>query len=270
MRVSSETLSIIRIARCADLSDALDSMGLQDRYQMAPNMRPLFGGIRFAGYAHTQEFTISDVRMPALSAKDFLMKQYAPIEKGGYNVFDTPGVNSYSGGADEVLVIDAKGLVGGILGSENIMNYMNNGCLGAVIDGTLRDSPEAILQCSPVFSTVRSYVHPMGRLRIKSDNAPIVCAGASVRPGDIVCADDDGVLCVPAECADEVAERAYIIQFFDRISRRRNYMNKNIPFDESVELLPVRGKYSEILRLVNAYLPSQDYRTLFEMIARLD
>ena len=270
MKVSKATLELIRLARCADLSDALDSMGLQDRYTMNPNMRPLFPGIRFAGYAHTQAYRPSDIRMPYLTKKEFMLLQYAPIEKGGYNALTAPGVGSYAGGPDEVLVIDAQGLTGGILGSENAMAYVNKGCVGMVIDGTLRDSPEAILQQSPVFSTVRSYIHPMGRIRIYSDNEPIVCAGAIVKPGDIVCGDDDGVLSVPAEHADELAERAYVVQFMDRISRRRNYMRKNMPFDETVELLPVRGKYSEIMKIVEIYMPDENYGPMGELISKLD
>jgi hypothetical protein len=58
--VSKETLEILRSVRTSDISDALDSMGLQERYQMDPAMRPLYFGIRFAGIAHTAEYEIID------------------------------------------------------------------------------------------------------------------------------------------------------------------------------------------------------------------
>ena len=49
MTIDAETLAVARTVRTSDLSDALDSMGLQERHQMEPRMRPLFPGIRFAG-----------------------------------------------------------------------------------------------------------------------------------------------------------------------------------------------------------------------------
>ena len=238
MAVSKKTLDLLKLARCADICDALDSMGLQDTYEMALNMRPMFPGIRFCGIAHTQEWEKTDRKMPAMSYEDFEKLQYAPIEEGGYSAYKKPGVGSYEPQKDDVLVIDAKGLRGGILGSENTMRYMNNGVVGFVIDGTMRDTPESIMQGSAVFATVYSYTHPEGRLRIKSDNEPIVCAGVRVCPGDVIVADDDGVVVVPQDIADEVAYRAYKIQQIDRANRRANYEALGRAFDETVELLP--------------------------------
>jgi hypothetical protein len=49
--IGTETLRIARTVRTSDVADALDSMGMQERFQMDPAMRPLFAGIRFAGLA---------------------------------------------------------------------------------------------------------------------------------------------------------------------------------------------------------------------------
>ena len=49
MPISKETLAVLRSVRTSDLADALDSMGLQQRYEMDPAMRPMYAGIRFAG-----------------------------------------------------------------------------------------------------------------------------------------------------------------------------------------------------------------------------
>ncbi|MCL2665292.1 MAG: hypothetical protein FWE82_06740 [Defluviitaleaceae bacterium] len=232
-----ETLEIIRRQRNADLCDALDSMGLQDRYEMDTAMTPLYDGLRFAGFAHTMEFCKTDRRMPRLSYEDFDRLQYAPVSQGGYNFQNIDEIPYYQPAPDEVLVIDAKRLRGGILGSDNTLAMQLKGVAGFVIDGTLRDTPECLLQKTPCFYTVRSYTHPMGRLQLVADNKPIQCAGVYVRPGDIISGDDDGVLVIPRELAAETAGRAYKIQQKDRIGRRKKYELLGLPFDETVELM---------------------------------
>ena len=238
MAISEKTMELLKLARCADVCDALDSMGLQDTYEMALNMRPLFPGIRFCGIAHTQEWDYYDRKMPAMTYDEFDKLQYASIEDGGYSAYLRPGVKRYEPKPGEVLVLAAQGSRGGILGSANTLDYMYKGVVGMVVDGTMRDSTESIMQKAPVFSTVRSYTHPDGRIRIKSDNEPCVCAGVLVRPGDVVIADDDGVIVVPQDIADEVAVRAYKVQQKDRVDRRRFYESLGRPYDETVELLP--------------------------------
>ena len=74
----------------------------------------------------------------------------------------------------------------------------------------------------------------MGRIGPVSDQQPIVCAGVVVRPGDVLIADDDGVVVVPQAIADEVARRAELIQTKDRPGRRAGYEALGIPVDDSV------------------------------------
>lgn len=238
MGVTKSILDLYQFLRCADVCDALDSMGLQDRYEMLPAMRPLFDGIRFAGIAHTQEFDHYDLKMPLMSYDEFDKKQYLQVEEGGFSSYERPGVTGYGGKPGVVLVIAAHGARGGVLGSENTLKYMHRGIVGFVIDGTCRDSTECILQRTPAFCTIRAATHPMGRIRIRSDNEPVVCAGVQICPGDMIVADDDGILCVPWNIVGEVGWRAYKIQQKDRVNRRRNYENLGRPLDKTVELLP--------------------------------
>jgi len=90
----------------------------------------------------------------------------------------------------------------------------------------------------PVFSKGISYIHPMGRLKGRSGDRPVVCGGVMVCPGDVICADHDGIIVVPARYADEAAYRSYRIQQKDRHSRRRNFQTAWLPIDEIGELLP--------------------------------
>lgn len=238
MAISKKTMELLKIARAADICDALDSMGLQDIYEMSRNMRPIFPGISFCGIAATQEWEKTDRKVPYMSYEEFERLQYAPIEDGGYNPYRKPGVESYEAKPGDVVVIAAHGLKGGILGSENTMKLMNQGVVGFVLDGQMRDTPESINQKAAVFATSCSYTHPMGRIRVKSRNEPVICDGVRVCPGDVIIADNDGVIVIPQQYADEVAYRAYKIQQNDRRSRRANYEDAGKEFDETVELLP--------------------------------
>jgi regulator of RNase E activity RraA len=57
-----------------------------------------------------------------------------------------------------------------------------------------------------------------------------------VEPGDVIVADDDGVMVVPQAIAGEVARRAKLIQDRDRPGRREGYEALGLPPDETVEL----------------------------------
>ena len=229
VEVGQETLQVLRSVRTSDISDALDSMGLQERYQMDPDMRPLYFGVRFAGIAHTAEYDMIDRPLKPVSYEEFDKRQYA---KGPEGLWREAGP---WGGPDQVLVIDAKRTEAGILGSANTLQGRIKGVVGFVIDGTCRDSHECVIQKTPVFCTVRSPAHPMGRIGPVSNNQPITCAGARVRPGDVIVADDDGVMVVPQEIADEVARRAKLIQDKDRPGRRGSYEKLGLPLDETVQ-----------------------------------
>ena len=229
MTVSRETLAIFRSVRTSDATDALDSMGLQERYEMDPQMRPLYFGIRFAGIAHTAEYDLIDRPLPEMSYDEFDERQY---KEGPDGLWHEAGP---WGAPDELLVIDAKRTRAGILGSHNTLAGRAKGVVGYVIDGTCRDSCECVIQKTPVFCTVRSPAHPMGRIGPVSDNEPIVCAGVQINPGDAIVADDDGVVVVPQDIADEVARRAKLIQDKDRPGRRALYEQLGLPLDGTVQ-----------------------------------
>ena len=228
MPVSKETLAILRAVRTSDVSDALDSMGLQQRHEMDFAMRPLYLGIRFAGIAHTAEYCLMDRPLRAMSYEEFDERQYKAGPEGLWHEAGPWGA------PDEVLVIDAKRSRAGILGSANTLGGRISGVVGYVIDGTCRDSYECVVQKTPAFCTVRSPAHPMGRIGPVSDNKPIVCAGVRVEPGDVIVADDDGVVVVPQGVAAEVARRAKLVQDKDRPGRRRSYEALGLPLDDTV------------------------------------
>jgi len=171
--VHGETLAVFRSIWASDVTDALDLMGLQELYEMDPEMRPLFSGVKFAGTAHTAEYDPIDRPLKSMSYEEFDELQY---KEGPDGLWHAAGP---WGAPDEVLVIDAKRTRAGVLGSHNTLSGRVKGVVGYVIDGTCRDSYECIIQRTPVFCTVRSPAHPTWRIGPAPDNPPIVCAGAA-------------------------------------------------------------------------------------------
>jgi 4-hydroxy-4-methyl-2-oxoglutarate aldolase len=82
------------------------------------------------------------------------------------------------------------------------------GAIGCVIDGAVRDTHELRRLAFPTFATGCSPADSYGRDEVVEHGGPVRCGGVLVCPGDLVVADDDGVVVVPRALEDEVIERA--------------------------------------------------------------
>ena len=94
-----------------------------------------------------------------------------------------------------------------------------------MIDGGCRDSYETNLEKANVCCTTRTFTHAYGRVTFGGTNLPVNCAGVQVKPGDSVCADDDGVLVIPFERAEDVIQFARM-QLADDIKTRGDHYEK--------------------------------------------
>ena len=110
---------------------------------------------------------------------------------------------------DEVIVIEARGTrKAGTLGDILALRAQANKAAGVVTDGAVRDYEEVKRIGLPVFS---QGPHPsvLGRKHVPWDSdITIACGGAAVQPGDIIVGDDDGVLVIPRDIAEEVVDAA--------------------------------------------------------------
>lgn len=103
------------------------------------------------------------------------------------------------------------------------LSCLNKGIAGVVIDGAVRDIDEIREQELPVFASsfVPNASDPKGFGEI---NAEIVCGNQTVRPGDYIVGDDNGVVVIPKERAYEIARRAKEVEktekrLYDEIRR---------------------------------------------------
>jgi regulator of RNase E activity RraA len=73
-----------------------------------------------------------------------------------------------------------------------------------------------------------------GRIQFEAKDVPVSVGGVTVRPGDVVVADGDGVIVVPRAMALDVARIAAKVLSSDKLSRRRHYDALGIPPDDTV------------------------------------
>ncbi|MYS86568.1 RraA family protein [Embleya scabrispora] len=84
----------------------------------------------------------------------------------------------------------------------------NRGSVGAVIDGFHRDTPKVLSQDWPVFSRGAYAQDAAVRTQVVDYRVPVEIGGVTVRPGDLVFGDIDGIVVVPREIEAETVERA--------------------------------------------------------------
>ncbi|MCL2030214.1 MAG: hypothetical protein FWG93_01580 [Oscillospiraceae bacterium] len=98
----------------------------------------------------------------------------------------------------------------------------------------MRDTDEIILQKIPFWSTQVAQPMDQARIQYESHNTKINCDGVCVTTGDLVVADGDGVVVVPADLIFDVAKWAAREMNADRAARRKLYIELGLPLDDTV------------------------------------
>ncbi|HEX6802339.1 MAG TPA: RraA family protein [Terriglobales bacterium] len=185
-----QMLDAYRHVEAASVSDAIEQLLHEKRY-MSHRMQAIFP-TKFAGTAVT-----------------VLLK---PEENHDSNALTGMLKAIDSGGSGSVYVMTVEGGsdiagMGGLMGTAMSVR----GYAGAVIDGGVRDIPQLKRVQFPVYALGPVPSTSVGHYRFAGANIPIVCDGVPVDAGDVIVADQDGVVVVPKANAADVLIKAQML-----------------------------------------------------------
>ena len=189
-RADKAAVARLAVLGVATIHEAMGRVGL-----MKPYMRPAYASAKMCGTAVTVLLQPGDNWMLHVAAEQL-----------------QPG--------DVVVAACTTDNEDGFFGDLLATSFQARGAKGLIIDGGVRDVAELEAMSFPVFSRA---IHAKGTIKatLGSVNIPVVCAGAAVNPGDVVIADVDGVVIVPAALAAQVADAAEKRESFEGEKRAK-------------------------------------------------
>jgi len=200
------TLAMIRESLySAVVCDALDALGYthqSPRVQLSPmTLPPTATSYTLAGRAKTTLWA------------DFAHEDPHTYEK------ELLAVDSCR--ADDVVIAAAGGSLRSAIWGELLSTAARNrGCVGAIVDGAVRDVRRMTEMQFPVFARGRCVYDSMNRQRVINADVPVEIDGVGFCPGDLVIADIDGVVVVPQAVEAQAIRAAWEKVHAENVTRQ--------------------------------------------------
>lgn len=176
---------------CAMLSDVLDGLGYPDQ-ALDHGIRPLDDSKVMVGRARTMLY--ADVYAPPGPDENHYALEIALVDDL----------------RQDDVVVAACGATGRIAPWGGLLSTVASlrGAAGAVMDGKVRDILQIREIGFPVHAAGIAPLDSRGRGKVIETDVPVKCGGVLIRKGDIIFADADGCIAIPAEIEDQVLEAA--------------------------------------------------------------
>lgn len=225
-RPSTEICEALARIGSATCSSELSLLGFRDPQICGP--RPLKAGRSVAGPAVTLQMM---PQRPDLFDAD---EYEDPSRQLNRHVL-------YRAQPGDIVAVDARGdMASGVFGEMMLTFLEQRGGAGVVVDGCIRDSATAATLDLPIWVKGVTPNHPsQTNLMPFAVNVPIACGGVLIMPGDILVADDDGIVVVPISMAPDVIEKASAHAEWEKFSlyklRQGADLNTYYPINPGIE-----------------------------------
>lgn len=184
----------------AVVSDALDAAGLRSQSCAAPLKNLTTGATLLVGRAKTTFW------------EDIHHEDPEPYK------LELEAVDSCQ--PDDIFIAAAHGSNrSGVWGELLTTASRNGGCVGAIVDGSVRDTVAMREMEFPVFARGTNVYDSLHRQRVIAIDVPVNIEGLTFNPGDLIIADADGIVVVPQNVETEVIRGAWIKVHAENVTR---------------------------------------------------
>ena len=198
--------------------DSMEELGLKE-YLLEPEFRPIVPYSKIIGTAITVQIERTNKNEEA--NLNFLSKAYETTHNVRNPIISISVPDSLSKSS--------------IFGSVASVRAQMNGFSGALIGGSVRDTQELMKSNFPIFSNSISPGRITGLASAKSTGEPIQIGGVKISQGNIIFADNDGVIILPESKLSNIVDLAFEINTWE--GELKSFLTQGANYEQVIELI---------------------------------